>query len=191
MKESNKIVLVGLGNPGKDYEQSRHNIGFMVLDHFLKKITSVDKSFWTMESRFNSEIAKIDDLIMVKPLDFMNESGKAVSKVLKFYKIPPFGLYVVHDDLDLPLGKLKISIDRGSAGHKGVQSIMTELDSRNFVRLRVGIGKSSRISAEKFVLSSFLSSERGKLKRAINKAVEALDVILKQGVEKASSKYNH
>jgi PTH1 family peptidyl-tRNA hydrolase len=190
MAEINKIVLVGLGNPGKDYEESRHNIGFMVLDQFLKKITSVQKSVWINERKFNSEIAKVDNLIMVKPLSFMNESGKAVAKILKFYKIPAFGLYVVHDDLDLPLGKLKISVDRGSAGHKGVSSIMNEIGSQNFVRIRVGIGKSQKTPVERFVLSPFLSSEKGKLKTAVNKTVEVIEMILEHGVEKASNKYN-
>ncbi|RJR23416.1 aminoacyl-tRNA hydrolase [Candidatus Microgenomates bacterium] len=190
MKEDKKIILVGLGNPGKDYEQSRHNIGFMILDHLLKKMTAVNDSLWKKSSKFNSEIAQVNDLIMVKPLSFMNESGKAVSAILNFYKIPPFGLYVIHDDLDLPLGKIKISIDRGSAGHKGVQSIISAVGSKNFVRIRVGIGKSAKTPAERFVLKPFLSAEKGKLKTTIKKAAEAVEMILKEGVEKASSFYN-
>lgn len=185
-----KIALVGLGNPGKDYEESRHNIGFMVLDKLLKKSTSVELSFWEENRKFNSEIAKVGDLIMVKPLGYMNESGRAVSKILKFYKVPPFGLYVIHDDLDLPLGKIKISIDRGSAGHKGVQSIINETGSQNFVRIRVGVGKSSKIPTERFLLAPFLPTERGKLKNAVKKTVEAVKMILEEGVERASNKYN-
>ncbi len=185
------ILIVGLGNPGQKYENTRHNVGFMVLDSLLRKLTSVDKSVWEENKKFNTETAKVsDDLILARPLSFMNASGEVVAKLMSFYKIPPFGLYLVQDDVDLPLGKLKITIDRGSAGHKGVESIMNALGSQNFVRIRVGVGKDRRIATERFVLMPFMLWERGKLREAVKKAVEALEMILKEGVEKAANKYN-
>ena len=185
------ILIVGLGNPGLRYEKTRHNVGFMVVDNLLKKLTSVKDSVWKESKKFNSLISKVgDDLILAKPLSFMNASGRSVANLLKFYKIQPFGLYVVHDDVDLPLGKIKITIDRGSAGHKGVESIIREVGSKNFVRIRVGVGKDVRIATDRFVLMPFSFFERGRLSQAVKKATEALEMILKEGVEKAAGKYN-
>lgn len=185
------ILVVGLGNPGLKYEKTRHNVGFMVVESLLKKLTAVKDSVWEENKKFNAQIARIgDDLLLVKPLSFMNASGEPVAKLMKFYKIRPFGLYVVHDDVDLPLGKIKITVDRGSAGHKGVESIMRSIGSKNFVRIRVGVGKDARISTERFVLMPFSFFERSKLSQAVKKATEALVIILKEGVEKAAGKYN-
>ena len=186
------ILIVGLGNPGEKYEESRHNVGFMVVNNFLKKLTSVKESVWQTNTKFNSLIAKVDqEIILAKPLSYMNASGKVVAKLMRFYKIPPFGLYVIHDDLDLPLGKIKISYRHGSAGHKGVESIIQEIGSNNFVRMRVGIGSNKKISnPEKYVLSNFEEREGIKVRHMAKKAVEAIEAILKQGVEKAANRYN-
>jgi len=198
------ILLVGLGNPGIKYEKTRHNVGFMVLDSFLKKIASVDRSVFKKENKFNSLISEIDfkdtnlrsknisdeRLLLVKPLSFMNLSGQAVKKIMDFYKIQEMELFVVHDDVDLPIGKVKISVDRGSAGHRGVTSIIDILGSKNFVRIRVGVGKDERLSTDKFVLKPFEKLEESKVGKTVKKAVEALELIFKEGVEKASSYYN-
>lgn len=185
------ILIVGLGNPGTKYEGTRHNIGFLVLDSLLKKLTSVKKSVWLEEQKFNSFTARVgEDLLLAKPLSFMNASGAVVAKLVNFYKVPPFGLFLVHDDVDLPLGKIKISLDRGSAGHKGVESVMEKLGTKNFVRIRVGVGKDRKIKADRFVLSPFNLWERGKLRDTVKKAVEAMEIILKEGAEKAAGKYN-
>ncbi len=185
------ILIVGLGNPGEKFENTRHNVGFMVVDHFLKKATSVNESIWKLEKKFNCFFAKVDEeILVVKPSSFMNASGKVVQKLLNFYKVPPFALYVVHDDLDLPLGKIKISYGRGSAGHKGIESIIEQIKSTNFVRIRVGIGSDKKISDEKYVISDFEKNEAGKLKLAVKKAVETLEFILKKGAEKAANRYN-
>ena len=193
-------LIVALGNPGEKYEESRHNVGFMVVNNFLKKLTSVKESVWQTNTKFNSLIAKVDqEIILAKPLSYMNASGKVVAKLMRFYKIPPFGLYVIHDDLDLPLGKIKISYRHGSAGHKGVESIIQEIGSNNFVRIRVGIGSdkhslllgSKKISnPEKYVLSNFEEREGIEVRHMAKKAVEAIEAILKQGVEKAANRYN-
>lgn len=185
------ILIVGLGNPGLKYEKTRHNVGFMVVENLLKKLTSVKDSVWEENKKFNAQIARVgEDLILAKPLSFMNASGEPVAKLMKFYKVEPLGLYVIHDDVDLPLGKIKITIDRGSAGHKGVESIIKSIGSKNFVRLRVGIGKDKRIATDRFVLMPFSLLEKNKLRQAIKRATEAMEMILKEGVEKAAGKYN-
>lgn len=185
------ILIVGLGNPGKKYENTRHNVGFMVLDKLLRKLTSVKDSFWQENGKFNCLIAKAgSDLILAKPLYFMNSSGETVQKLMLFYKISPFGLFVVHDDIDLPLGKIKISVDKGSAGHKGVESIMEKIGSGNFVRIRVGVGKDEKVPTDRYILLPFSFNETNKLKLAIKKSMEAIMDIIKDGAEKAASKYN-
>ena len=185
------ILIVGLGNPGEKYENTRHNVGFMAVDLLLKKLTSVKDSNWEESKKFNSHIAKAGkEIILAKPLSFMNASGVAVIKLMRFYKVPKLGLFVVHDDIDLPLEKIKISAGHGSAGHKGVESIIDSIGSNNFVRIRIGIGGEKKISAEKYVLSEFEEIEAPKLRKAVKKAVEAMELILEKGVEKAANRYN-
>jgi PTH1 family peptidyl-tRNA hydrolase len=185
------ILIVGLGNPGEKYEKTRHNVGFMVLDNLLKKLTSVKDSTWEEKRRFSALVAKAgEEIVLVKPMSFMNASGPVVVTLMKFYKIPPFGLYLVHDDVDLPLGKIKIAVDRGSAGHKGVESVMKAIGGKNFTRIRVGVGKDKRIETDRFVLMPFTLWERGKLNRVVKKATEAVETILREGAEKAAAKYN-
>ncbi|MCL5090539.1 MAG: aminoacyl-tRNA hydrolase [Patescibacteria group bacterium] len=198
------ILIVGLGNPGEKYEETRHNVGFMVVDSLLKKLTSVSESRWEENKKFNTQIAKIEPkkfplkkkeeeeetIILAKPLSFMNASGEVVAKLMNFYHIPVLGLYLVCDDVDLPLGKIKIAVDRGSAGHKGVESVMEKIGSKNFVRIRIGVGKDQRISTDKFILAPFMFWEKNKLSQAVKKAVEAVETILQEGVEKAENRYN-
>lgn len=186
------ILIVGLGNPGEKYENTRHNVGFMVLDRLLKKLTSVEDSVWELNQKFNSLVAKVDqDLILVKPQSFMNASGEVVAKLVKFYKVSPYGLYIIHDELDLPLGRIKISYGRGYAGHKGVESIIEKIKSINFVRIRVGIGSDKKVSdSEKYVLSNFEEKEIARLRKVVKRAVEAMELILEKGVEKAANRYN-
>jgi len=185
------ILIVGLGNPGEKYQETRHNVGFLILDSLLKKLTSVEKSVWEENTKLNSLIARVgEDLVLAKPLSFMNAAGEVVAKLVNFYKIPPFGLYLVHDDVDLPLGKIKISLDRGSAGHKGVESVIENLGTKNFVRVRVGVGKDRRIRTDRFVLLPFGLWEREKSRGVVKKAVEVVEVILQEGAERAANRYN-
>lgn len=185
------ILIIGLGNPGEGYKDTRHNAGFLVLDSLLKKLTSVEKSVWAENKKLNCLTARVgEDLLLAKPLSFMNAAGEVVAKLVNFYKIPPFGLYLVHDDVDLPLGKIKISLDRGSAGHKGVESVIEKLGTKNFVRIRVGVGKDRKIRTERFVLSPFMFWEREKLRTVVKKAVGAIEIILREGAERAANRYN-
>ncbi len=188
------ILIVGLGNPGRKYEKTRHNLGFSVLDGLLQELTPVEKTIWEKNNKFNCLMAKIDDLILVKPQTFMNNSGQAVQKIARFYKIKPEDIWIVHDEIDFPLGRMKIVQARGAAGHKGAASIIKEIGSENFVRFRLGIGRPgfdlTEREAESYVLSSFGEGERKKVRVLVKKAVEAIKYSLERGIEKAMTRFN-
>jgi PTH1 family peptidyl-tRNA hydrolase len=166
------ILIVGLGNPGKKYTKTRHNIGFRVIDQL--------------------QSLNLKKVILVKPKTFMNLSGKTVKLLVARYRLPVTNLWIIHDDIDLPLGKIRIVKNRGAAGHKGVESIIKELKSKNFIRCRIGIQpKSGRPkNVERFVLQKFNKGEEKIVEEVIKKTAEAIEFSLKEGLEKAMSKYN-
>jgi len=182
-------IICGLGNPGKKFKMTRHNLGFLVLDFFAKK-----EKFpkFKLEKKFQAKISKKGEILLVKPQTFMNNSGKALKFLIANLRLKIEDLIVIHDDIDLPLGKIKIVKNRGAAGHKGVESIIKELGTKNFIRFRIGIqpkiGKPKNV--EKFVLQKFNKEEKKILKEVIKKAVEAIEVALIEGIEKAMNKYN-
>jgi len=185
------IIIVGLGNPGEKYKNTRHNIGFLVIDKF-KEMNNFPE--FKLSKKFNSLISEdlinSEKVILAKPRTFMNNSGKAVKALTNFYKTKD--LFVVHDDIDLPLGKIKIAKSRGSAGHKGVESIVREIGTKDFIRFRIGIQptKIKPKNIEKFVLQKFNKEEKKIVKEVIKKAVEATKLTLKEGIEKTMSEYN-
>lgn len=193
-------LIVGLGNLGKKYEKTRHNIGFQVIDEFQNKNNF---PLFKLEKIFLSEISKgvinNEKIILVKPRTFMNLSGKAVKILVKnFFKRISLSkisknLFVIHDDIDLPLGKIKISVNRGSGGHKGIESIIKELKTRNFVRFRVGIQPKTNKpkNIENFVLGKFNKREEKIIKEIIKKTSEAIEFSLQEGLEKTMSRYNN
>ena len=166
-------IIVGLGNPGEKYNNTRHNAGFMALDFFAEKKNLV----WKFDKKFNINFIKHNDTFFIKPLTFMNNSGQAVALFMNYYKLLPkkIGLIrqknsdlsqiltVIHDDLDIELGKYKISEDSRSAGHNGVQSIIDHLKTKNFRRIRIGIKnhKQEQMPVEKYVLQKFSEEEMG------------------------------
>jgi PTH1 family peptidyl-tRNA hydrolase len=174
-------IVVGLGNPGQEYENTRHNTGFMLVD----KLAADAGAAWQFNKRFKAEIAESRGVFFVKPQTFMNESGVAVAAVLSYYKLLPKTLgilksknadlsqilTVAHDDVDIDLGKYKISIDSRSAGHKGVQSIINHLKTKNFQRLRLGTKTElkNKIPTDKFVLMKFGAEEKEKISALIKK----------------------
>lgn len=185
MKQLNNMKLIaGLGNPGKKYEKTRHNIGFRVLDAF-------DLS-WKENKKLKSLVAKNNDWIFLKPQTFMNNSSEAVAAVKQFYKIKPQDIIVIYDDIALPFGKLRIRVTGSAGGHKGVDSIIKKMKSPNFTRLRVGIAnnRSDKIPSEKFVLQKFNANEEKKLKKIIKTAAEAINKILDEGAHRAMNEYN-
>lgn len=186
------FIITGLGNPGEKFNSTPHNFGFTVLDAFQGKNNFPD---FKMAKKFDSEVSEEmlfgKKLILVKPQTFMNESGKAVKKILGKYKSLPFNLIIVHDDMDLPLGSIKIVKNRGSAGHKGVESIIKNLGSEDFIRIRLGISPDSKPKEpEKFVLKRFNERERVIANKTINKAVDIIEALIKDGLEKAMNEYN-
>jgi PTH1 family peptidyl-tRNA hydrolase len=190
------ILIVGLGNPGERYKETRHNLGFMVLEKLAKKLTPLTKTLWEGRLKFKSEILVIENrLVLVKPQTFMNESGKAVERLASFYKIDPENLWVVHDDVDLPLGKIKIRLGGASAGHHGVESIIEELRTDNFYRFRLGVGHPREVGkkneVETYILKKFESQEQSALKTMVKKAVEAIEVAFKEGMPAAMSRFNN
>lgn len=187
-------LIIGLGNPGKKYEKTRHNLGFAVLDALLQELTPVEKTAWKEDKKSNSLIAKIRDFILVKPQTLMNNSGDVVKKLNTEYQILNTELWIVHDDLDLPLGKIKIRKGGGSAGHKGVDSIIKELGTTDFVRFRLGIDHpgpgSSDKEVEGYVLSSFGRGEKDKARKMVKKTIEAIKIALEEEIERAMNRVN-
>ncbi|MFO0704514.1 MAG: aminoacyl-tRNA hydrolase [Candidatus Andersenbacteria bacterium] len=172
-----KIVLVGLGNPGKKYEFTRHNLGFRVLERVRGELSL---PAWSLQKALAAEISdgRVDgaQVILVRPQTFMNESGKSIKAVLKKFGARLTNLWVVHDDKDLPLGQLKSKAGSSSAGHRGVDSLISELGSNNFKRYRMGIWADSAegIETDKFVITKFLPEEEPTVRNFIDKTTEQL-----------------
>ncbi len=176
-------TIVGLGNPGKKYEKSRHNVGFLAVDALAEK----HKAGWRLQKKFQALISEVEDALLIKPLTFMNRSGFSVQLALSYYKLLPkrWGvirkesdlsqeLIVIHDDKDLPLGRYKISTDSGSAGHRGVNSIINHLKTKKFKRIRIGISSPAQndLDTADFVLQNFSSEEMKKVKQVIEEILE-------------------
>jgi peptidyl-tRNA hydrolase, PTH1 family len=160
------ILIAGLGNPGKEYEKTRHNAGFMLVDYLFEKFREeFNLSDWKFSKKINGDISigKTDrkNVILLKPLTFMNLSGEAVSAAAKYYKVKLEDIVVVHDEIDLPLGNFRFSKDSSSAGHKGTQNIIDMLGTKNFTRLRIGVDRRGEkmIETEKYVLGKFAETE--------------------------------
>lgn len=198
-------LIIGLGNPGRKFQKTRHNLGFRVID-VLKKRNNFSKFELKRELNFLISKGKFNNkkIILAKPQTFMNESGKAVKLLVTHYKLRVTNLFVVHDDIDLPLGKIRIVKNRGAAGHRGIQSIIDELGTKNFIRFRIGIRRrktetgspsglwwvSKNQKLEKFVLQKFTKEEEKILKEVIKRTCQAIEVAIKEEAEKAMSKYN-
>lgn len=182
-------IIIGLGNPGEKFKNTRHNAGFIVLDKFAENNNFPD---FKLNKKYNAEISEGNfgeqEVMLAKPQTFMNESGRAVQKITKPYTLDPKPLIVVvHDDIDLPLGKIKIVKDRGSAGHKGVESIVKCLGTEDFIRIRIGICPEKKpANAAKFVLKKFTKEEI----EIIKKSADALLDLIKSGLQSAMNKYN-
>ena len=193
-------VIVGLGNPGEEYEQTRHNTGRMMLEYFAKESGFSDwKEDKKAQARLSRGVIERTLVALVLPDTFMNKSGAAVAKFVKTPKSAE-RLIVVYDDLDLPLGKIKLSFDRGSGGHKGIESIMTTLKTKKFTRVRIGVSPATAGGKLKkphggddvidFILHTFKPTEMSELKTVFKHAARALDAIVLEGPERAMNQYN-
>lgn len=203
-------LIVGLGNPGEKYENTRHNLGFVVVEHFLKDFEPVQQTVWDDSKKFKSDICEIDwqpkhgkleKVILVKPKTYMNNSGQAVEILATFYKIQPDDIWVVHDDIDLQLGALRIRNGGSAAGHRGVESILETIGTEKFWRFRLGIGhpkhgmaegkhKENQRDVDDFVLGTFGQGEAGKTRELIKHAAKSLSCALEEGMLVAMNKFN-
>jgi len=187
------ILITGLGNPEEKFKKTRHNFGFLILDGLQKESGFSD---WKKNKNANCLYSKGSisgkEIMLIKPLTYMNESGKAVKHVLIKNNLKPENLFAIHDDIDLLLGKIKISVKSGSAGHKGIESIIKEIKTKEFTRFRIGIrpefGKPQ--NPKSFVLQDFNKNEEKIAKETIQKTIEAIEISLKDGTEKAMNKFN-
>jgi PTH1 family peptidyl-tRNA hydrolase len=184
------FLIVGLGNPGRGYRGNRHNVGFMVLDKVAERL---ETSFSNMKMDGLMTAVRYQDqrLILVKPQKYMNLSGKVVASYLRFYKLPLENVLVVYDDVDLPFETLRLKPDGGDAGQKGVRSIITELATKEFPRLRIGIGRpSGRTPVSDYVLQDFSPQEREFLPFVLDRGADAVFSFIIDGLNQAMTRYN-
>ncbi len=181
-------LIAGLGNPGREYEGTRHNVGFAVLDVLAAQLGVA----FIKEAKWDSMLAKAPglDLVLIKPMTFMNLSGEAVEEYARFYKIPAASVLVVLDDVALPLGTLRLRTEGGSGGQKGLESVLIHFATEQVSRLRVGVGGASRGDLSDHVLSRFLPEEREDADRAIKRAAEASLCVVRDGLVSAMNLYN-
>lgn len=184
------ILIAGLGNPDREYCQNRHNIGFMVVDKLGQ-----EESIAFAQKKFNAHIGMGQmsgrRVILMKPNTYMNLSGDAVSAAVHFYKILPENILVIHDDIDLSLGRIKVKMGGGHAGHNGVRSIMQRLGENTFPRIRVGIGRPNKSgNVIGHVLGNFSSEEKPILDKVLRRAVNAARTTMEDGVREAMNLFN-
>jgi PTH1 family peptidyl-tRNA hydrolase len=190
LKRSGPFLIAGLGNPGRNFEHNRHNVGFMLLNHIAVRL---GENFSRVESK--ALVAKSSYLgervILMKPQSFMNNSGAPISSLVRFYRVSLDNLLVAYDDVDLPLGTLRLRPSGGSAGQKGMQSIIERLGTEEIPRLRIGTGRPpGRMEAADYVLQDFPANEMDLLKETLERAVEAVLTFMQYGVEPAMNAYN-
>lgn len=182
------LLVVGLGNPGPNYAATRHNIGFMVADLLAGRLGTTFKA----HKRSGAEIATGRlggrSVVLAKPRSYMNESGRQVGPLAKFYSVAPAGVIVVHDDLDLEFGRIRLKLGGGEGGHNGLRSIATALGTKDFQRVRIGIGRPpGRKDPAAFVLEKFNSTERGEVPAICEQAADATELLIELGLEPAQN----
>jgi len=182
-------LIVGLGNPGKRFEGTRHNVGFWVVDEFAHSV-GVPFKLKICDAVVGEGELEGERILVAKPQTFMNLSGKAVGGLVWYYHVPVERLLVIFDDADLPPGKIRVRQRGSSGGHKGMESIIAALGTENFPRIRIGIGKPDFGELREYVLSKFTSQDLELVRPAVGRAVEAIKFILCHGVERAMSEFN-
>ncbi len=220
-------LIVGLGNPGEKYEKTHHNLGFMVIEKFLKDFEPVRKTVWENQNKFKSDIVQLEwqpqhgsleKVILARPKTYMNNSGMAVRLISDFFKINSSNIWIVNDDIDLPLGAMRIRFGGASAGHHGVDSVISSLGTDKFWRFRMGIGNQKSTlrlrsgreiknqpfgfaqgekskmtiikNVDELVLRTFSGSEKGKVKEMIKRGAKAIVMALEEGIEASQNRFN-
>ncbi len=190
-------LVIGLGNPGKEYQNTRHNVGFDIVDYMVDR----GGGRWSMEKKWEAEVARLGDVFLMKPQTFMNLSGRAVSALCRFHKIESSEILVVYDDLDLGPGRLRLRATGSAAGHNGIKSIIQSIGTQNFARLKFGIGREDDSPANGgkggvagalsgYVLGKFSGAEREELEKRVARAADAVNCALSRGLTAAMNAYN-
>ncbi len=182
-------LIVGLGNPGKKYEHTRHNMGFDVVDLF-SELAQIDIDKEAFKGLVGRGKVFDEDVYLLKPQTFMNLSGESVREIVSYFKIPKEDIIVIYDDLDLEPGKIRLRLSGSSGGHRGIQNIIEQLGTENIKRIRIGIGKPAYDTID-YVLGKPFKEEQVLIDEAIKKAVDALKEILKNNFDSAMNKFNH
>ncbi|HOK05193.1 MAG TPA: aminoacyl-tRNA hydrolase [Victivallales bacterium] len=182
-------LIVALGNPGQKYENTRHNAGFIVADFFAINMPGISNEFQIKGASLRKFQINEKEIYILKPMEYMNLSGEPVNVFIKKKNLSVNQMIVLHDDMDIELGKIRFSFAAGSAGHKGVQSII-DLVGANFARLRIGIGRESKMNGADFVLSKFSEQEQGIFQKVVEYSASALKFSIFHGIEQAMNKYN-
>jgi peptidyl-tRNA hydrolase, PTH1 family len=179
-------LVAGLGNPGPEYEHTRHNIGFLVVD----RVAADFGSTWEKSSKWGALLAKRGDSLLVKPTTYMNRSGEPLLMIAQFYKIEPRKVLIVLDDLALPLGRLRLRANGGPGGHNGLESIIMQFGTEDIPRLRIGIGAAPRDGAVEYVLNPFFEEEKPLVESTIHRAVDAVKWAIDNGLVSAMNTFN-
>lgn len=179
-------IIVGLGNPGRDYAETRHNVGFMVLDRLARRFGAE----WKTDKARKGELAAGPGVLLIKPQTFMNCSGECVGPFMRYYKFTPEQVLVIYDDISFPVGTMRLRATGSAGGHNGMKSLIAHLGSERFPRLRVGIGAPGQKEMVGHVLGKFAPDERPLLEDALNKAEEATVMMLREGFQAAANKFN-
>ena len=183
-------LIVGLGNPGREYASHRHNVGFQIADRYA---AAHGLTFTKIQSKAITASGRVDAVrvILAKPQTFMNDSGRAIGALVNFYKVPQQRVLVVFDDLDLPYGAVRLRSEGGAGGHNGMRSIIQHLGSNQFPRLRIGIGRPpGRMDPAAFVLQDFGRDEQAELDSLSDRAVKAIDTFISSGITTAMNQFN-
>ncbi|MFN7454171.1 MAG: aminoacyl-tRNA hydrolase [Pseudobdellovibrionaceae bacterium] len=184
-------LIVGLGNPGPKYALTRHNMGFLALDMWARAINAPDwgeeQKAWTLKFKKEEET-----LLLAKPMTYMNKSGESVIGLMNFYKITADRILVVHDEIDLPFNKMKLQKNRGPGGHNGLKSINQLLGHQDYARLKLGVGRPPHpeMDIADYVLQKFSTDEQNQLPEYLNRAVDAMETFVFEGLQKASTAFN-
>lgn len=183
-------IIAGLGNPGPEYAQTKHNVGFMIVDALAAALGAE----WR-QGKFEALVAETrigsEKVVLVKPLTYMNESGRAIGPLMSWYKLAPEDLIVCHDDMDIPAGTIRIRRKGSAGGHNGIKSILAHVGDEHFVRVRLGIGRPlPGWSVVKHVLAPFMAEDAAKIAESIKQLVPAIECIVTDGVDMAMNKYN-
>lgn len=188
--EGGRWLVVGLGNPGDRYARTRHNVGVMVLGELLDRTSSKLKSH-----KSGMLIAEVNlggtPLVLARSTSYMNETGRPLGQLARFYKTPPGQIVVVHDELDIPFGEVRVKLGGGTAGHNGLKSVGNHLSTKDFPRVRVGISRpTGRLDAADYVLQEFSGAERRELPEIVERSADAVERLITEGTERAMNEFN-